>query len=172
MLLDFQEWAEEPTVIQIHTIVAILGIFIGGYAMIARKGTARHKLMGRLFGLMAVVTALTSFFIHEIRSLGLWSPIHLLSIFTLIIVWRGVADIRAGRVKAHQRKMQGIYLSGFVIAAAFTLMPGRLPYEVFLEGMFERLTGSVEAAENLALVFPTIAIPLSMWIFAKNFRRG
>ena len=42
--------------------------------------------------LMAAV-AVSSFWIHQIRLIGPWSPIHLLSIFTLVMlplaVWRG-----------------------------------------------------------------------------------
>lgn len=170
--LNLVEWSEEPLIIQVHMAVAIGGILIGGWAMLARKGTQRHKLLGRGFAILALATALTSFFIHEIRTWGLWSPIHLLSVFTIFMVWRGIVLIRAGRVAAHQSHMQIIYLSGFVVASAFTLLPGRLPYQIFLQNGLERLAGDEYMAERLALIIPVAAILFSCFVLMRARRRA
>ena len=171
-LLNWQEWSEEPLIIQIHMVVAIGGIILGGYAMLARKGTRRHKLFGRGFAVLALATALTSFFIHEIRAWGPWSPIHLLSIFTVVMIWRGVVLIRARRIAAHQFHMQIIFLSGFVVATAFTFLPGRLPYQIFLETGLERIAGDKDTAERIALVIPVAAILFSCVVLVRTWRQA
>jgi uncharacterized membrane protein len=175
--IDWSEWVEEPLIIQVHVVIAITGLLVGGYAMLARKGTKRHKFNGRIFAMLALLTALTSFFIHEIQMWGIWSPIHLLSLFTIWMVWRGVVMIRRGNVKSHQRHMRFIYLSGFIVAGAFTLMPGRMPNEIFLERGFEYLSGSEAMAERIALIFPVAAIVFSLWALIRTYgqnliRRG
>lgn len=170
-LIDIRAWTEEPLIIQLHVVVALLGVVLGGYTMLARKGTARHKAMGRVFGALALATAGTSLFIHEIQVWGIWSPIHLLSVLTIFLIWRGVVMIRRGNVATHERIMVTTYLSGFIVAGSFALLPGRMSYEVFLEGAFERLTGSMVAAERLAWVLPALAIPFAIWVLAKGYRR-
>jgi uncharacterized membrane protein len=39
------------------------------------KGTATHRVAGRTWVVLMSAVALTSFFIHEIRLWGSWSPI-------------------------------------------------------------------------------------------------
>jgi uncharacterized membrane protein len=78
---------------------------------------------------MAAVAA-SSFWIHQIRLLGPWSPIHLLSIMVLVML--PVAVIRGHRhqVRPHSRIMIGIFSGGLVIAGLFTLLPGRIMHTV------------------------------------------
>ena len=170
--LNWQEWSKEPLIIQLHMIVAIGGVIVGGTAMLARKGTRRHKMFGRGFAVLALATALTSFFIHEIRTWGPWSPIHLLSIFTVVMIWRGVVLIRARRIAAHQFHMQFVFLSGFVVATAFTLLPERLPYQIFLETGLKRIAGDEATAERLALTIPVVAILFSCVVLVRAWRQA
>ncbi len=165
---DSSEWLDEPLIIQVHATVAILGFFVGGYAMVARKGTARHKRVGRIFALLALSTAATSFFIHEIRLWGLWSPIHLLSIYTIWMIWRGVSLIRQGDMNGHLSHMRFIYLAGFVVAGSFTLIPDRLTYKILLQRGLERLTGSEAMAERVVLLLPIVAVLFSVYVLSKG----
>ena len=78
-----------PWVIQLHILAAFFAIAGGGVQFFLPKGTAGHKLIGQLWVLSMAVVALSSFFIHEIRLFGLFSPIHFLSVMTLFsISWR------------------------------------------------------------------------------------
>ena len=81
--------------IPLHAFAAMAAFALGLVQFAAPKGTLPHRTVGWIWvGLMAIVAA-SSFWIHEIRLLGPWSPIHLLSIFTLIVlpiaVWQGQA---------------------------------------------------------------------------------
>ena len=73
-------------------------------------------------------TAAVSLFIPALvgpRVLGHFGWIHLLSILVIVTVPRALIDVRAGRIKAHQRRMVMLYVGALLIAGAFTLWPGR-----------------------------------------------
>ena len=66
-----------------HALAAMASVVLGGAQLASAKGTARHRALGWAWvGLMTFV-AISSFFISELRLWGAFSPIHLLSIWTL-----------------------------------------------------------------------------------------
>jgi uncharacterized membrane protein len=78
---------------------------------------------------MAAV-AVSSLWIHQIRLFGPWSPIHLLSIFTLVMLPLGVWRAHRHDVNAHRWTMIGIFTGALVIAGLFTFVPGRIMHTV------------------------------------------
>ena len=78
---------------------------------------------------MAIVAG-SGFFIWTIRTWGLFSPIHLLSVFVLVMLWRGVQAARRGDIQRHMRTMQGTYFFGLIITGLLTFIPGRTMYFV------------------------------------------
>jgi uncharacterized membrane protein len=78
---------------------------------------------------MAAV-AISSFWIHQIKLIGPWSPIHLLSIVTLVTVPPSVWMARRHRVADHRRVMISIFCGALVVAGLFTLLPGRIMHAV------------------------------------------
>jgi uncharacterized membrane protein len=96
----------------------------------APKGTLPHRTIGWIWvGLMMSVAA-GSFWIHQIRLIGPWSPIHLLSIFTLLVVPLGVWRAHRHEIADHRRIMILIFSGALVIAGLFTLLPGRIMHTV------------------------------------------
>jgi uncharacterized membrane protein len=67
---------------------------------------------------------------HTIRLVGPFSPIHLLSIFTLIMVPLAVWRAHRHRVADHRRIMIMTFIGALVIAGLFTLLPGRIMHAV------------------------------------------
>ena len=63
---------------------------------------------------------------------GPFSAIHLLSIFTLVMLPLGVMHARRHRVAQHRGAMIGIFVGALVIAGLFTLLPGRVMHVVVL----------------------------------------
>ncbi len=124
-----------PPAIQIHVVTAIVAAVAGLFILLAAKGTARHRLLGRVFVLAMVVTALSSFLIHEIRSFGLFSAIHLLSIFVLVNLVQAIRAIQRGQVRAHRLAMISTYIGGIVVAGGFTFLPGRIMAKITYGGM-------------------------------------
>ena len=70
--------------------------------------------------------SITAFFIHEIKLWGAWSPIHLLAVFTLIMLPLAVWHARRHSVQRHRFTMTGIFIGALVVAGLFTLLPGRI----------------------------------------------
>ena len=116
--------------IPVHAFAAMAAFALGLVQFAAPKGTLPHRTVGWIWvGLMAIVAA-SSFWIHEIRLLGPWSPIHLLSIFTLIVLPIAVWRARRHRVADHRRIMTMTFVGALVIAGLFTFMPGRIMHAV------------------------------------------
>lgn len=115
-----------PLTVQIHICAAIPALGLGPVAFLRRRRDWVHRLAGRLWVLAMAVLALSSFGIHGFRMIGPFSPIHLLSLWVLVELVRGIADIRAGRVAAHGARMWGMYQGAIGIAGALTLLPGRI----------------------------------------------
>jgi uncharacterized membrane protein len=89
-----------------------------------------HRTLGWIWvGLMALVAG-SSFWIHQIRLLGPWSPIHLLSILTLLMLPLAVWKAHRHRVADHRRIMILLFSGALVIAGLFTLLPGRIMHAV------------------------------------------
>jgi uncharacterized membrane protein len=128
--MDFAPLLHASPVIQIHAYIAILALLLGAAQLFRRKGDAPHRLMGRIWvGLMAGV-ALSSFFIWTIRLWGPFSPIHLISIFTLVMLWLGVSYARRHAVERHMRVMRATYLLALVVTGLLTFLPGRIMYRL------------------------------------------
>ncbi len=117
-------------VIQAHAYAAFLAIGLGGAQLALAKGTARHRAFGWAWVATMLFVAGSSMFIHSIRLWGPFSPIHLLSIFTLIVVPLAVAAAVRGRVDAHAKAMRAIYILALVVTGLFTFFPGRIMYSV------------------------------------------
>ncbi|MCC5812660.1 MAG: DUF2306 domain-containing protein [Ectothiorhodospiraceae bacterium] len=116
--------------IQIHTVAALLALGLGLGQFTLKRGSVPHRLVGWGWVLLMVVTAGSSFFIHQIRLVGLWSPIHLLSVYTLIMLVVAVHAARTHRVLTHRYTMISLFVFALIGAGAFTLLPGRLMHAV------------------------------------------
>jgi uncharacterized membrane protein len=125
---------DAPVTIQLHAYAA-LAAFVLGIVQLARpKGTTPHRAIGYLWAAVMLAVAVSAFWIHQIRLWGPWSPIHLLAIFTLVMVPLGVYAAHNHNVRNHQRTMLGLFFGALVIAGAFTLVPGRIMHKVLFGG--------------------------------------
>jgi uncharacterized membrane protein len=116
--------------IPFHAFAAMAAFVLGLVQFAAPKGTLPHRTMGWIWvGLMAIV-AVSSFWIHQIRLFRPWSPIHLLSIFTPIMLVVGVMAARGHNVRRHKITMISIFAGALVVAGLFTLAPGRIMHTV------------------------------------------
>ena len=121
---------QAPLLIQIHawSAIAAFGLGLAQFARI--KGTPVHRGIGWAWVLLMAVVAASSFGIHTICSFGPFSVIHLLSIFTLLILPVAVLHARRHRVARHQRAMVLLFAGALVIAGIFTFSPGRIMHDV------------------------------------------
>src|SRR5438270_10462250 len=105
-----------PAVIQVHAFAALGAFGLGAIQLAAPKGTIPHRLFGWLWAGLMFAVVLSSFFIHTIRLWGPFSPIHLLSIFTLAMLPLAVWRARQHDVRRHRRAMTKLFLGALVIA--------------------------------------------------------
>lgn len=113
-----------------HLAFALAALALGGVVLVRRKGTASHKVLGRIWASLMAVVALSSFWIFEIRHGAGPSFVHLLSVWTLISLACAIYFIRRGNVRAHRGFMIGTFL-GLAGAGAGALAPGRALYRLF-----------------------------------------
>lgn len=111
--------------IQIHLAAALTALMLGLVMLIRRKGTAWHKRLGWLWGLLMLTAAVSSFWITGLNG-GRFSPIHALAVLVLVAVPAAVYAIRKGRLQTHRRAMTMLYFTGLVLPGLFTLLPARL----------------------------------------------
>jgi uncharacterized membrane protein len=116
--------------IPVHAFAAMAAFGLGVVQLAAPKGTLPHRALGWIWVALMMVVALSSFWIHQIRLLGPWSPIHLISIFVLGMVPLAVWQAHRHRVSSHRRAMILTFTGALIIAGAFTLLPGRIMHSV------------------------------------------
>ena len=126
-------FAEAPP-IPLHALAALLAVVLGGIQLAMKKGTRLHKALGWIWTGMMAIVAMTSFFIHEIKLWGQYSPIHLLSLWTLISLGMAIYFARIGKIKRHKQVMVAIYGFGLILTGFFTLMPGRVMHQIIFGG--------------------------------------
>ena len=116
--------------IPLHAFAAMAAFALGIVQFAAPKGTLPHRTLGWIWVLLMAAVAISSFWIHTIRLVGPFSPIHLLSIFTLTMLPLAVWRAHQHRVADHRRIMIMTFAGALVIAGAFTLVPGRIMHAV------------------------------------------
>jgi uncharacterized membrane protein len=121
-------------VIQLHAAFAFAAIGVGAAQLMAPKGTWSHRTIGWTWATLMILVAGTSLFIHTIRTWGPWSPIHLLSLFTLAVVPLAVLRARQHNIRAHGIAMISIYTLALIVTGLFTLAPGRIMNKVVFGG--------------------------------------
>src|ERR1700687_770387 len=95
--------------IPLHAFAAMTAFVLGVVQFSAPKGTVPHRTIGWIWVLLMLAVSISAFWIHQLRLWGPWSPIHLLAIFTLIMLPIGVLHARRHRVVSHRWTMIGIF---------------------------------------------------------------
>ena len=119
-----------PPPIPWHAFAALAALALGGAQLALPKGTTRHRVMGYAWAALMLVIAISSFWIQQIRLIGPFSPIHILSILVLITVPLAVWHAHRHRVAKHRRVMISLYVFALIGAGVFTLLPRRIMHAV------------------------------------------
>jgi uncharacterized membrane protein len=130
--MSLQPLLDAAPEIQIHAFAAMAAFVLGIVQLSAPKGTLPHRTLGWVWVLLMLLVSASSFFIHghSYRLWRTWSPIHILSVFTPVVLVLGVLAAHGHRVNAHRFGMMSIFAGALVIAGVFTLVPGRLMHTV------------------------------------------
>ncbi|NWL12637.1 hypothetical protein DM793_15315 [Paenarthrobacter nitroguajacolicus] len=94
--------------ISLHAIAAGYALIFGAVNLLRRnKGSAAHKILGRIWAVAMYVVVLTSFGIRTID--GGFNWLHALSVLTFCTLTMGLWSVRRGNIRAHQRFLTGSY---------------------------------------------------------------
>lgn len=132
--MNFAPLANAPFAIQLHAYAALAAFVLGAVQIAGVKGTNRHRALGYTWVALMLIVAISSFWIQDMHVWGPWSPIHLLSILTLIMLPAAIYFARVHRVRGHKLTMLGLFAGALVIAGGFTLVPGRIMHRVVFGG--------------------------------------
>ena len=116
--------------VPLHAIAAMIAIILGGLQLYMKKGGTIHMLLGRIWVGLMLIVSVSSFFIHEIKLWGAYSPIHLLSIWTIFSLGLAIYFVRVGNIKRHKQVMLALYGFALILTGFFTLMPGRVMHQI------------------------------------------
>ncbi|MFD1747062.1 DUF2306 domain-containing protein [Rhizobium helianthi] len=119
--------------VQFHVLTVVPAAVLGAYLLLSpKKGKPAHRLLGKIWLTLMVLTSFSSFFIHALDLWNGFSPIHLLSILTLAGCFGAYRAARLGNIRLHRWIVGYLYIGGIVIAGGFTLMPHRIMNRVLL----------------------------------------
>ena len=114
-----------------HALLAFLAVIVGGIQLWSTKGTQVHRYLGYFWVCLMLYVAISGFFISHIMTFGYFSHIHILSILTIVLLYRAVMHARKGDIKRHKLGMKLLYMLALLVTGAFTFLPGRLMHKVF-----------------------------------------
>ena len=135
----------------LHLATILPAFVIGTYLMVRRKGTPNHRLLGKIYLSLMVVTAVVTLFMPTKiggRLFDHFGFIHAFSLLTLYSVPTALLAARRGNIKAHRASMIGLYVGGILIAGAFTFAPGRLLHDWVFGTRLHHPVGSIPVAES------------------------
>lgn len=158
--------------VQFHVLTVVPAALIGGAMLLANKGTYIHRMGGRVWIALMMLTALSTFFIHEINMFHGFSPIHLLSLVVLVASVGVIRSARQRNFAKHKRIVKMLYFGGIGIAGLFTLLPGRIMHDVvFSSATAQPAQTAVPLSVQVAAGAPVWVWPLLLALVALGVSR-
>ncbi|WP_235054330.1 DUF2306 domain-containing protein [Novosphingobium lindaniclasticum] len=125
LLRGMSEWARVPAIVWLHLATILVALVLTPVLLWRRRGDARHRLYGYVWSGAMMLTALDSLFIH-MGGPGRFSLIHVLSLFTLVMVPMLVLAARRHDAVRHRRTVRGLIIGALLVAGFFTFPFDRL----------------------------------------------
>ncbi|MCL4671336.1 MAG: hypothetical protein KJZ64_00005, partial [Sphingomonadaceae bacterium] len=97
---DLHHYTKLP--VMIHVASVLPTIPLGGYLLLAPKGTPRHRMLGKVWLMLMLVTATSAIFI---QTTGGFSWIHLFVPLTFHAAWKVMDTARKGDIAGHKKHL-------------------------------------------------------------------
>lgn len=135
-----------------HAFAALASLLLGGWQLFfSAKGSVAHRFVGWVWVVALYYVAVTSFWIQEINP-GHFSPLHILSIVTIVTVPLGLVSAMRGNIAAHRGSMTGNWI-GLCFAFVFAVV---IPQRHIPQFVMTDPVGALGAA--IAVVVTSIAL--------------
>ncbi|MCB1390224.1 MAG: DUF2306 domain-containing protein [Rhodobacteraceae bacterium] len=145
--------------VQFHAAAAMMSLALGPFALYRRRRDRVHKIVGYAWVGSMAMTAVSSFWLHTMPMIGPFGPIHALSAMTLVSLTLAIRAAICGNIRAHRGIMQSLWYFGLLLAAVFTLLPGRVMNRV--------LFGQDDPA-GLAVVAGLLSAGAVAWLLTRR----
>ncbi len=119
------DWAMLPSFVWWHLATVLTVLALTPVMLMRSRGDRMHRMLGWIWVGSMFLTALLSFNIRLINQ-GDFSPIHILSIFTMIMAPLIVFRAKRGQIEKHRSAVRGMIIGALLIAGFFTFPVGRL----------------------------------------------
>lgn len=116
-------WQTPAFAVPLHLATVLPALPLGLWILLRPKGDKPHRVLGRVWAMLMMITAIDTLLIRNIS--GGLNPIHIFSFVTMVSIPMGIWHARSGRIAQHRRAMFGPYV-GLVVAGLFALVPGRM----------------------------------------------
>lgn len=120
-------WVRDLALI-VHLATVIPAIPLGLVVFLTRKGSPRHRLLGRIWLALMGTTAIATLFIRNVGDGG-FSWLHIFSGLTLVAIPKAILSARRGRIAEHRRHLLGLFVGALLIAGAASFLPGRTMWQ-------------------------------------------
>ena len=119
------EWHLMPVNVWAHLSTIMAALVLTPVMLLRPRGDRLHRTLGKVWLVIMTVTAAITFDIQLIRE-GQFSPIHILSLLTLLAVPQIYWTARTHQPGKHRRAVRGVALGGLLIAGFFTFPFNRM----------------------------------------------
>ena len=136
-----------PAVIT-HVISMLSAFFVSFLILFKAKGTKIHKMLGWMFTVFMLISIISSFWI---KTYGIFSPIHVLSIVT--IYWL-VSGIIAVRLRRHNWQYSHAFYMGSAYIGILIAGLGVLVRQYIAPG--DVMMGFIVSAISAAIIIPIL----------------
>jgi uncharacterized membrane protein len=113
------EWAKVPGSVWAHLATIMIALALTPTMLLRRRGDRPHRVLGTIWVIALIATALISFAIR-LTNPGGFSFIHIISAWTLIqvpIIWWSA---RTHNIVRHRRSVRGMVIGALLVAGFFT----------------------------------------------------
>ncbi len=127
-------WARVPPLVWLHLGTVLLAMALAPVMLLRKKATRSHRQLGYVWVSAMLATAVISLFFSTAAtrpgSLGVFtgdvSPIHLISIFVIVMAPMVVVRARQHDRIRHERSVRGLVIGALLVAGFFTFPFDRL----------------------------------------------
>lgn len=118
------QWALVPPLVWVHLGTILIALALTPVLLLGRRATRRHRVLGTIWVLAMLATAIVSFGVRG--GGGHFSAIHILSLAVVVLAPWLWWTARTHRVAQHRRTVRGMVIGALLIAGFFTFPFDRL----------------------------------------------
>jgi uncharacterized membrane protein len=127
------EWHLVPLMVWVHLGTIMIAMLLSPVMLLRRRGDRWHRILGTIWFVSMAISCLASFDLHLINEGG-YSPIHILSAATLILMPRIWWQAHTHRIAEHRRGIRLVIAGALLIAGFFTFGFNRILSQWLLGG--------------------------------------